>query len=145
MSLVFWYRVYWIHRFPLHFSNVNSFSSCWCGCGEKETLVHCCWEYKLEDPLWIIVQRFLKKLKIKLPCVHAQSLKSCPTLCSLMDCSPPGSSVHGILQAWTLVAMPFSRGSSLTQGSNPHLLHCRWMLYPLRHLKSPELPNIHAC
>ena len=36
------------------------------------------------------------------------------TLCESMDCSPPGSSVHGILQAGTLewVAMPFSRGSS---------------------------------
>ena len=31
--------------------------------------------------------------------VCAQSLKSCPTLCYPMDCSPPGSSVHGILQA----------------------------------------------
>ena len=29
----------------------------------------------------------------------AKSLQSCPTLCDLMDCSPPGSSVHGILQA----------------------------------------------
>ena len=39
--------------------------------------------------------------------------QSCPTLCNLMDCSPPGSSVHGILQARTLewVAVPFSRGS----------------------------------
>ena len=37
-----------------------------------------------------------------------------PTLCDPMDCSPPGSSVHGILQARVLewVAMPFSRGSS---------------------------------
>ena len=40
--------------------------------------------------------------------------KSCPTLCDPMDCSPPGSSVHGILQAGILewVAFPFSRGSS---------------------------------
>ena len=39
---------------------------------------------------------------------------SCPTLCNLMDCSPPGSSVHGILQARVLewVAIPSSRGSS---------------------------------
>ena len=29
----------------------------------------------------------------------AKSLQSCPTLCNPMDCSPPGSSVHGILQA----------------------------------------------
>ena len=40
---------------------------------------------------------------------------SCPTLCCPMDCSPPGSSVHGILQARIVewVAIPFSRGSSL--------------------------------
>ena len=40
--------------------------------------------------------------------------QSCPTLCDPMDCSPPGSSVHGILPARILewVAMPFSRASS---------------------------------
>ena len=39
--------------------------------------------------------------------------QSCPTLCDPMDCSPPGSSVHGILQARILdwVAISFSRGS----------------------------------
>ena len=44
-------------------------------------------------------------------CVHA---KSRLTLCHPGDSSPPGSSVHGILQARTLewVAMPSSRGSS---------------------------------
>ena len=46
--------------------------------------------------------------------VSAKSLQSCPTLCNPMSCSPPGSSVHGILQARILewVAMPSSRGSS---------------------------------
>ena len=40
--------------------------------------------------------------------------KSCSTLCNPMDCSPPGSSVHGIFQARILewVASAFSRGSS---------------------------------
>ena len=40
--------------------------------------------------------------------------QSCLTLCNLMDCSPPGSSVHGDAQARILkwVAMPSSRGSS---------------------------------
>ena len=40
--------------------------------------------------------------------------KLCPTFCSPMDNSPPGSSVHGILQARTLewVPMPSSTGSS---------------------------------
>ena len=32
-------------------------------------------------------------------CMHAKLLQSCPALCEPMDCSPPGSSVHGILQA----------------------------------------------
>ena len=40
--------------------------------------------------------------------------QSCPTLCNPMGCRPPGSSVHGILQAETLgwIAVSTSRGSS---------------------------------
>ena len=40
--------------------------------------------------------------------------QSCPTLCDPIDCSPPGSSLHWILQARILewVAISFSRGSS---------------------------------
>ena len=81
-------------------------------------------------------------------CVHetllcvlrcAQLLQSCLTLCDPMDCSPPGSSVHGILQARILewVAMPSSKGIFPTQESNMypwHLLHCRQVLYPLSYL-----------
>ena len=58
-----------------------------------------------------------------------------------MDCSPPGSSVRGILQARILewIAIFFSRGSSQprdwtqlpTQGVNPGLLYCRQILYQL--------------
>ena len=46
--------------------------------------------------------------------MHAQSLQLCQTLCNSIDCSPPGSSVRGILQVSILewVAMPSSRGSS---------------------------------
>ena len=45
---------------------------------------------------------------------HTEVAQSCPTLCDPMDCSPAGSSVHGIFQAWILewVAVSFSRGSS---------------------------------
>ena len=48
------------------------------------------------------------------PAAAAKSLQSCPTLCDPIDCSQPGSSVRGILQARILewVAVPFSRGSS---------------------------------
>ena len=49
-----------------------------------------------------------------LPNVKVLATQSCLTLCKPMDCSPPVSSVHGILQARILewVAMSFSRGSS---------------------------------
>ena len=48
-------------------------------------------------------------MKVK---VNASQL--CPALCDPMDCSLPGSSIHGILQTRILgwVAIPFSRGSS---------------------------------
>ena len=39
----------------------------WRGCGEKGTLLRCCWECKLVQPLWRTVWRFLKKLEIELP------------------------------------------------------------------------------
>ena len=46
--------------------------------------------------------------------MHARSLQSCLTLCDPLDCSPPGSSVYGILQARLLewVAMSSSRDLS---------------------------------
>ena len=51
-------------------------------------------------------------LKDSCMCV-THSLQSYLTLCDPMDCSPPGSSIHGILQARKLerAAMPSSRGS----------------------------------
>ena len=76
-------------------------------------------------------------------CVYEgiQSLQSFLTLCDPMDCSPPGSSVHGILQARILewVAM-LSRES--TQGANLHLLLCRRILYHLNHQGSPTYNSV---
>ena len=59
----------------------------------------------------------------------------CLTLRNPMDCSPPVSSVHGILQARILewVAIPFSRGIFPPQGLKLGLLHCRQILYHLSH------------
>ena len=67
-------------------------------------------------------------------CEKVKVTQSHPTLCDPMDCSPPGSSVHGILE-W--VAIPFSRGIFLTQRLNLGLLHCKWIFYPLSHQGSP--------
>ena len=73
--------------------------------------------------------------------VHAEL---CLTLCDPMDCSPPGSSVHGIFQARILewVAMPSSRGSSRPRDWTPvSWVSCtgRQNLYHQRHLNFPEM------
>ena len=61
--------------------------------------------------------------------------QSCPTLDQPMDCSPPGSSDHGILRARILewVAISFSRGIFPTQGSNLGLLYSWQILYYLNY------------
>ena len=64
--------------------------------------------------------------------VSAKSLQLCPTLWDSMDCSPPASAVHGILQARKLeyVAMPF-QGIFPNKGLNPCLLHWQADSLPL--------------
>ena len=66
--------------------------------------------------------------------------QSCLTLCYSLDCSPPGYSVHGILQARILewVAISSSRGSS-RHGDGTHIpCIARWILNPC-HQGSPEM------
>ena len=84
--------------------------------------------------------------------VHrAKSLQSCSTLCDPMDWSPPGSSVHGMLQARILewVAISSSRGSSPPRDRTPHLLHCRegsLSLVPPRKPRNPgRSVNLSVC
>ena len=53
-------------------------------------------------------------ISLNLVKVKNEVAQSCPTLCDPMDCSLPGSSIHGIFQARVLewVAISFSRRSS---------------------------------
>ena len=75
-------------------------------------------------------------------CVYAKLLQSCLILRNPMDCSPPGSSVHGILPARTLrwVGMPSSMGSFWPRDQT-HISHVscvgRQVLYHQSHLASP--------
>ena len=79
--------------------------------------------------------------------MHAKSIQSCPTLCDCMDYSLPGSSVHGILQAWILewVVIPSSRESS--QCKNQTCVSCisctgRWILYHQDSLAIRKAPPV---
>ena len=69
------------------------------------------------------------------------------TLCEPLDCSPPGSSIHGISHARILewVAISSSRGIFLTQGSNSHILcvlHWQAGSLPLAPPGKPDLAGL---
>ena len=67
--------------------------------------------------------------------------QSCLTLCDHIDCSPPGSLVHGDSQGKNTGVGCHARlqGIFPTQGLNPRLPHCRQILYHLSHQGSPKI------
>ena len=124
-------RWWWISAI----SSTNPWNSLWLA--SPATVLHSgsfsIWNAPLaSQPLWNDIRAWLPLLQPHLPSVrgcktlphlwafvHAMKVKVlviqlCLTCCDPMDCSPPGSSVHGILQARILewVAISFSRGSS---------------------------------
>ena len=78
-------------------------------------------------------------------CVHSVA-QSCPTLCDPVDCSPPGSSVHGILQARILewIAISSSRGSSPPRDGTRVSLHWQADSLPLSILYHLEALNLYS-
>ena len=62
----------------------------------------------------------------------------CPTLCGPVDCSPPGSSVHGILQNTGVGTNFLLQWIFLTQGSNLLLLNCQEDSLPLNQQGNPR-------
>ena len=70
----------------------------------------------------------------------------CPTDCNPVDCSPPGSSVHGNSPSKNtgMGCHALLKGIFPTQGSNPGLLHCRWILYHLSHQGNHFFPYINT-
>ena len=89
---------------------------------------------KLKSPLFDISEHSLKRKKQ----VSVLVTQSCLTLCKPINCGSP--CCHGILQARILewIAISFSRESTLAQGINPGLPHCRQILYRLSQQRSQE-------
>ena len=86
-------------------------------------------------------------------CVRAKSLRSCLTLCDPTDCSPPGSSLCGILQARRLEWVAVLQQIFLTHGSNLCLLtlsalaggffttNATWEAHPISHFSPNGSPH----
>jgi hypothetical protein len=57
------------HLIPVKMAKIKRAGdkTCWRGCGERGTLLHCWWNCKLVQPLWKSIWRFLRKLEIDLP------------------------------------------------------------------------------
>ena len=74
-------------------------------------------------------------------CVCVLATQSHLTLCNSMDCSPPGSSVHGDSPGKNTGVGCHSllQGIFATQGLNPGLLHCRQFFFSLNCEESPIL------
>ena len=84
-------------------------------CKQEATDINTFWCWN--PSVWPVAKQVLSKLhdySRDLTCMSAKSPQLCLTLCDPMDCSPPGSSVQGILQARILewAAIPSSRGFS---------------------------------
>ena len=91
------------------------------GAGGSAAALHCFWtEWEINTSIPGIMSKTgswsMQRNPLEHPgkCVCVLVAQSCPTLWDPTDYSPPGSSVHGVFQAWVLgwVAIPFSRGSS---------------------------------
>ena len=55
------------HFTPVRMAIINkSINKCWLRCGERGSLLHCWWEWRLVQPLWKVVWRLLKQLKMDL-------------------------------------------------------------------------------
>ena len=106
-----WSATFWV----LYFRNLEGIYPWLVGYSLWWQNTKLCWKPRfLREVVFQAIDLSLAQIKLLFQLCVRSVPQLCLTLWDPMDCSPPGSSVHGILQARTLewVAMPFSRGSS---------------------------------
>ena len=106
---------------------------CFYKCSENHPLV-------FRVSVWyrcLLVSDFLQS-----SCAVCLAAQLCPILCDPRDCSPSGSSVHGDSPGKNMGVgcHALLQGIFPTQGLNPGLPHCRWILYCLSQFICLDLP-----
>ena len=117
----------------IQFSNIVCMGSCF--------LKLSCHEGTGLQPGWANLHKQVC-LKFAVPvCAPVQSFQSCPMLCDPRDCSPLGSSVHGISQATILEWVAISFPRDLLQARDQTCISCfgGQILYQLSHKGSPRI------
>jgi hypothetical protein len=88
------------HLTPIRMAKIknSSDSTFWQGCGERGTLLHCWWDWKLVQPLWKSMWQFLRYLEIDLP--------EDPAIPLLSICSKDVSPYHkGVCSTMSIAAL----------------------------------------
>ena len=102
------------HLTPVRIGIIRKYKNnkCWRGCGEKGTLLPCWWECQFIQPLWRTVWRFLKKLKIELPCDPAIPLLGVypeKTIIQKVTCTPMfTAALFTIARSWKQPKCPLT-------------------------------------
>ena len=107
---------------------------CWRRCREKWNLLHCLWEYKFLQPLWRTLWRFLKNLKIELPCYPAIPLVDIypeKTIVQKMSCTTMFiAALFTIAKTWKQLKCPS------TEERIKNCTYIQWNItQPLRRMK----------
>ena len=148
------YSYLWLSNIPLHKCTTTSLSiylsmNIWVASMSwllytvlQWTVGHMCllelWFSQSTCPVVGLLGHMVDLLLCAMLCLVTQL---CLTLCNPVDCSWPGSFVHGGSPGKNIGVgcHAFLQEIFPTQGSNPGLPHCRWILYQLSHQGSPRI------